>query len=297
MNGQIFNIQKFSIHDGPGIRTVVFFKGCPLRCAWCSNPESQLHKTQVLWDERKCTHCLTCIEVCPQKAIQHLNEKIVIDFNACDSCVKCVDSCSKTALRAEGKDISVQEIVKIVLQDRDFYEESGGGVTLSGGEALAQIDFAIDLIKALKEHNIHITIETTGYTHPDQFKRILPYVDLFLFDVKHTDSTKHRNHTHVDNVWIKINLKLAIEAQKKVIARIPIIPNFNDTIEDAKAFVAYFQELGIQEVNLLPYHNFGELKYKQLNRVYTLSGVKNYHPEDLSDYLKVFTEAQINASF
>ena len=297
MNGQILNIQKFSIHDGPGIRTVVFFKGCPLRCAWCSNPESQLQKTQILWDEHTCAHCLTCVEVCPRNAIQHLNERIVIDFNACDGCMKCVDICSKSALRAEGKDMSVQEIVRIVLQDRDFYDESGGGVTLSGGEVLAQIDFAIDLIKALKEHNIHIAIETTGYAHPDQFKRILPYVDLFLFDVKHTDSTKHRNDTHVDNIWIKINLKLAIEAQKKIIARIPIIPDFNDTVEDAKAFVAYFKEIGIHEVNLLPYHNFGELKYKQLNRVYRLSSVKNYHPEDLSDYLEVFTDAQVKASF
>ena len=193
--------------------------------------------------------------------------------------------------------MSIQEIVRIVLQDRDFYEESGGGITLSGGEVLAQIDFAIDLIKSLKEHNIHIAIETTGYAHPDQFKRILPFVDLFLFDVKHTDNTKHRKHTHVDNIWIKINLNHAIEAQKKLIARIPIIPSFNDTLEDAKSFVNYFKEIGIHDVNLLPYHNFGELKYKQLSRAYALSGVKNYHPEDLSDYLEVFTDAQINASF
>ena len=296
MNGQVLNIQKYSIHDGPGIRTVVFFKGCPLRCAWCSNPESQLQKTQILWDERKCNDCLTCTEVCVDNAIQRLNGKIIVDFNKCTGCLKCVEKCTQSALRAEGKTMRVQDVVKIVLQDRDFYEESGGGVTLSGGEVLSQITFAIDLISSLKEYDIHIAIETTGYIHPDQFKRILPYVDLFLFDVKHTDDSEHLKHTLVDTEWIKSNFKQVVDAQKKIVARIPIIPNFNDSLEQAQAFAAYLKAMGIQEVNLLPYHKFGEIKYKQLNRENAMANVNRCHPEDLTKYIDIFAKVGIKAS-
>lgn len=256
-----------------------------------------MHKSQILWDESKCRLCLKCVDACPQNAIKHEHGRIVIDFAACDGCQICVKECGQSALKNEGKRMDLNEIIREVLKDRDFYEESGGGVTLSGGEVLAQADFALELLKELKALGVHTALETTGYAPQDVFEQFLPHVDLFLFDVKHMDCLKHEKHTGVKNDVIRVNLQCALNQHKSIIARIPVIPGFNDSLEDAQAFVNYFNEIGLCEVNLLPYHKFGEMKYRQLNRDYPMGDVKNLHPEDLLAYQSVFTQAKIKATF
>ncbi len=293
----IFNIQKFSIHDGPGIRTVVFFKGCPLVCKWCSNPESQSPAIEITWDKSKCAHCLKCVAVCPQKAITHENNKIIIDGRKCDGCLKCVDECSENALKNEGEYKEIDSIMKEILKDLPFYEESNGGVTLSGGEVLSQYKQAIELINECKKHNLHVAIETTGYSSQDEFKALIKDVDLLLFDMKHHDSDKHYEGTGVHNEIIIENMTYAAKSGKMIIARIPVIPDFNDSLEDALEFSKLLKKIGVKEVNLLPFHQFGQRKYELLNRDYSLKLVKQLHPEDLKDYQKVFLDEGLNCYF
>lgn len=248
----IFNIQKFSLHDGPGIRTVVFFKGCPLRCTWCANPESQHAHPEELWDQQKATSVTV------------------------------------------GEWKSIEEIMTIVLQDQVFYEESGGGVTLSGGEVLFQADFAVDLLKALKAKGIHTACETTGFCKPVIFQEVLHYVDLLYFDIKHYDSIKHLAGTGVRNQVILQNLHQALDSSVETIVRIPVIPDYNDQLQDAQEFSDLFQNLGVKQVELLPFHQFGEEKYVSLNRDYAYQDYPQLHSEDLLEYQKVLQTATID---
>lgn len=246
----IFNIQKFSLHDGPGIRSVVFFKGCPLRCYWCANPESQnAHPEEMFHPQKK-------------------------------------------KMQTVGKMQTVDQIMEEVLKDLPFYQESGGGVTLSGGEVLFQADFALDLLKALKAQNIHTAIETTGYCKADTFQEIAQYVDLIYFDIKHYDNEKHRQGMGVKQDIILQNLSYAIQ-HHQIIVRIPIIPGYNDSLEDAKEFAKLFTLYGVQNIELLPFHQFGEKKYEQLNRSYRLAKVSQLHTEDLFKHQKIFEKAGI----
>lgn len=295
--GIIFNIQKFSIHDGPGIRTTVFLKGCPLKCKWCSNPESQLEKIQVLYDQSKCIHCQSCVNICPQKAISIINEHIHIDFNNCIGCLECVNNCPAKALSHEGEYKKVSDIVDICLQDKDFYEESGGGITISGGEGMSQPQFLKTLINELKKHDLHIAIETTGHVSSQTFQELASQLDLLLFDVKHYDSKKHYEGTHVYNDQIISNLKWAIENGINVLPRIPVIPDFNDSLEDAKGLANVLISVGAKKVQLLPFHQFGEKKYELLNKEYLFKNKKALHPEDLIDYQKIFLDKRIDCFF
>lgn len=295
--GITFNIQKFSIHDGPGIRTTVFLKGCPLRCQWCSNPESQLEDIQILYDQSKCVHCLNCIKQCKKNAISYSNNKIQIDFLKCVGCLQCVHSCMQNALSHEGEYKDVQEVVNICLQDIDFYEESQGGVTISGGEGMSQPRFVEALVKSLKEHHIHVAIETTGYIQEDTFSKLAPMFDLLLFDVKHYDTNKHYQGTGVHNELIINNLKWAIHHGIEVLPRIPVIPDFNSSLEDAKGIADLLLSIGINKVQLLPFHQFGERKYELLNRDYLLKNKKALHPEDLKDYQQIFLDKGIHCFF
>lgn len=250
----IFNIQKFSIHDGPGIRTTIFFKGCPLRCYWCANPESQSVKPEQMWDNQK----------------------------------------KKDTTIGEYK--TVDEILAEVMKDVDFYKESGGGVTLSGGEVLYQADFAMDLMQALKEKDIHIACETTGYAKKETFAKFIQTVDLLYFDVKHYDSMKHKAGIGVGNEQILENLKTALAAPLQLIVRIPVIPGFNDTTEDASHFAELFQQLGVPQVELLPFHQFGEKKYDYLHRKYAMKKIPQLHTEDLEAFKDTLKAAGIQCS-
>lgn len=295
--GVIFNIQKFSINDGPGIRTVVFFKGCPLHCKWCANSESQLAKIQILWDKKKCLHCHHCLEICLQKAIFLKDDNIFIDTNKCTLCKQCINTCPQKALTSEGEIKTVQQVLDIVLQDEVFYEESDGGITLSGGEFLMQTQFAKELLIAAKEKNLHTCCETTGFCTPEKFQHIIQYIDYILFDLKHWNSQKHLEGTGVDNKLILTNMKYAISTGKKVLPRIPVIPKFNDSLEDAKRFCEVLHDVGSNQCQLLPFHQFGENKYYLLNKKYAYENQPALHHEDLQDYLQIFLDNDIHAFF
>lgn len=291
--GCIFNIQKFSTNDGPGIRTTVFLKGCPLRCGWCSNPESQAQKPQILWDSDKCVRCKHCMQVCPDSAVTFDEEHNRMLFRAddCTAYAACVTECPQEALTLEGEWKSVDEVLAVCLQDRVFYEGSGGGVTLSGGEPLMQPDFAERLLHRLKEAGIHTAVETTGYAPATVFARLMPDIDLYLFDCKHYDRQKHFAATGVYNDLILQNLKTALDAGREVLARIPVIPGVNDSLADARGFCNVLRPLGVKRINLLPFHQFGERKYDFLNKEYRLHGVAALHESDLTAYRAIFLES------
>lgn len=295
--GITFNIQKFSIHDGPGIRTTVFFKGCPLRCEWCSNPESQIKNVQILHDQSKCSYCLSCVAACPNGAITHEDNKIIINEDKCVGCLTCVNSCPNRALSYEGDYQTIEEIVDICMQDIDFYEESGGGVTISGGEGMSQPEFLKKLIAELKKNSVHVAIETTGYVKNETFEALARELDLLLFDVKHYDREKHYNGTKVYNDLIVENLKWAIDNGIEVLPRIPVIPDFNDSLEDAEGLAKLLVEVGAKKVQLLPFHQFGEKKYELLNRNYKYKNKKALYPEDLEEYRKIFLDKGLNCFF
>lgn len=295
--GVVFNIQKFSINDGPGIRTVVFLKGCPLRCRWCSNPESQLAKVQVLWDTRKCISCHHCIQVCPQKAVSSVNGNIRIHYDLCNGCGVCVKECPGHALEKEGGIRTVKEVIASVKQDMPFYEESGGGMTLSGGEMLAQPDFSSELFLAAKEEGIQTCCETTGMAKPEVFKKVIENIDIMLFDVKHWNAEKHREYTGVTDELPTANLKYALSIGKNVLPRIPVIPGFNDSLNDAEMLSRKLHHVGAERCQLLPFHQFGENKYSMLSRNYAYQNVPALHKEDLQEYLQIFRKNGIDAFF
>lgn len=295
--GITFNIQKFSIHDGPGIRTTVFFKGCPLRCEWCSNPESQIKNVQILHDQSKCSYCLSCVAACPNGAITHEDNKIIINEDKCVGCLTCVNSCPNRALSYEGDYQTIEEIVDICMQDIDFYEESGGGVTISGGEGMSQPEFLKKLIAELKKNSVHVAIETTGYVKKETFEELARELDLLLFDVKHYDREKHYKGTKVYNDLIVENLKWAIDNGIEVLPRIPVIPDFNDSLEDAEGLAKLLVEVGAKKVQLLTFHQFGEKKYELLNRNYKYKNKKALYPEDLEEYQKIFLDKGLNCFF
>ena len=256
MNKAIFfDIQRNSFVDGPGIRTTVFFKGCNLRCAWCHNPESQSAKPQMMFYKDKCTGCGKCKSVCPY----HLEQ--------CELCGKCTLYCPVDARKVCGKEHTVDEVLKEVLKDQAFYETSGGGVTFSGGECMLQIDFLAEILKKCKENGIHTAVDTAGHIPFESFEKILPYTDLFLYDIKIFDSQKHKQYVGVGNELILENLKKLFERKAKLWIRIPIIPDVNDSIEEIQKIKDFLKTIGTAEkIELLPYHAMGENKYRAIGK-------------------------------
>jgi len=268
--GLIFNIQRFSVHDGPGIRTTVFLKGCPLSCQWCSNPESQSNFPELMVRDILCKGCGACVEVCPQGAITVRQEEgRRIDRGKCDRCFLCVEACQYQALSVCGKYMKVSEILDEVLQDRLFYKNSGGGVTLSGGEVLLQSPFAVNVFKACKTEGLHTVLDTSGYAPWKAMKAVLPFVDLILFDLKQLDSNEHKRTTGVGNQIILENL-LKVSKMTPVWLRIPIISGFNDSEEQVKKIALLGKQIGAEKISLLPYHEGGKSKSEQLGRIYPL---------------------------
>ncbi len=271
--GVIFNFQKLSIHDGPGIRTVVFFKGCPLRCQWCANPESQEVKPELACFTNRCIECGYCVVVCPQHAVT-LNGKVsTIDRDKCDMCLKCVDECCTNSKQVVGKEYTVEEVMTEIMKDKEFYDKSGGGVTFSGGEPLMQADFLLEVLKECKKQGVNTAIETTSVGDIDKFLEISKYLDLIFFDVKNMDPVKHKEQTGVDNAIILDHLKQLSKVHNNIVCRIPVIPTKNDSEENIRATAKYVSSLGIKRLELLPYHNFGEYKYGQIGKEYTLSEI------------------------
>ena len=251
----IFDVQRGSYVDGPGIRTTVFFKGCNLRCAWCHNPESHSQELQMMFYENRCTKCGKCKEKCAN------------NLERCDFCNKCVLYCPQNARSICGKEYTVDSVLKEILKDRLFYENSRGGVTFSGGECMLQIDFLAEILRKCKECGIHTAIDTAGCVPFEYFQRVMPYSDLFLYDLKCLDSEKHRKYTGVDNELILANLERLLKMGKALWVRVPIIPSFNDTEEEMRAVAAFLDRFDKPEkIELMPYHKMGEHKYAAIGK-------------------------------
>lgn len=288
MKGLIFDIKRYSIHDGPGLRTTVFFKGCPLRCLWCHNPESQKTTQEIMYYEDKCILCLTCKHICKFDAIEIKKNKISIDTKKCTLCGDCTDNCPTTALKMVGKFYDVDELVEEVLKDKSFFED-GGGVTISGGEPFLQYEFLIELLKALKEENVHIALDTTGFTEEEKLIETTKYVDLYLYDIKHMDSGKHKAYTGVGNEKILKNLKSLDKHGGKIALRLPIIPSINDDEENIKRTIEFIKTLrNVVSVDLLPYHSMMVDKYKRLNMPFFVSHIKEPTNEEMEKLKETF---------
>ena len=290
MKADIFDIKHFAVHDGPGIRTTVFFKGCPLKCVWCHNPESISRRTQLGYLEHKCVSCGKCVMVCPQGA-HTISADGVHSFcrDKCINCGACVDACSMNALTLYGKTVGVDDIIKELLEDKDFYETSNGGVTLSGGECLTQADFCRELLKQLKETGIHTAVDTCGFVSKTVIDKIMPYTDLFLYDVKAFDEDVHIKCTGQSNEIILNNLRYIDDCGKCIEIRIPYVPGYNsDQIEKIGKFLSELKN--ITKVKVLPYHNYAGTKYKSLDMLDTL-------PEKLPEDSEIKEAENILESF
>ncbi|MBN1796638.1 MAG: glycyl-radical enzyme activating protein [Sedimentisphaerales bacterium] len=264
LKGVVFDIKRYAIHDGPGIRTTVFLKGCPLSCQWCHNPESILPQPEPAIRFSRCTLCGRCIEVCPENAISKNEDHVRTDFDKCIRCGKCVEVCPASAREIIGKEMSAEEVMAEVRRDILFYDESGGGVTFSGGEPLMQSEFLTAILEKCRNDNIHTAVDTTCYADESLVLEIAEKADLFLCDIKHIDPKKHLQFTGVDNKLILSNIKKLSETAE-VIIRIPVIPGFNDDIDNLKATAEWI--CGLEKpcpVNFLPYNSGGTEKVKRL---------------------------------
>jgi len=277
------NIQKFSVHDGPGIRTTVFLKGCPLKCWWCHNPESQNPSHEILFFEERCTKCGVCIKRCPTKAIELKDNYLIMNKNKCDLCGKCSDFCPSNAREYVGKDFTVKELMKEIIKDEAFYDESNGGVTFSGGEPLIYADFLKEVLQGCKTRGIHTAVDTCGYASWESFDKILDKVDLFLYDLKMMNNERHKKYMGVGNKLILENLKKLSDSGCNIFVRMPIIAGINDDDENINESIDFISNLNILQVNLLPFHKMGMDKYKRLNLEYKLSGMEKPSDERMAE--------------
>lgn len=290
--GLIFDIQRYSIHDGPGIRTLVFMKGCPLSCIWCCNPESQSPSQEIMVTPNKCIGCKRCIEVCPTGAAEKKDPLEAREL--CVVCGSCVKACPSTARQLAGRYMSLEEVIEEVEKDFPFYQRSGGGMTVTGGEPLMQADFVRMLLKSCEEKGIHTAIETCGYAEWEDFKKVLEYVDLVLYDIKYMNNEKHRELIGVGNKLILQNAKKVAKLGKDMVIRVPVIPDCNDSLENMEAIAEFARTLeGVEEIHLLPYHRLGESKYDRLGKSYKLKGVKPLDKESLSKQKKIIESYQL----
>lgn len=293
----ITNIQKYSLHDGEGIRTTVFFKGCPLSCKWCHNPETQQFEKQLMTNQEKCTGCGACVMSCSKAAIYMENNKALTEYDKCDSCGECTTYCLENLREMAGREYTLPELIKELKKDEMFYEESGGGVTLSGGEVMCMdMEYIEQLVKQLHRQGISVTIDTCGFAPYDHFERILPYIDTFLYDVKMIDSTRHKQYTGVENDLILENLKKLSANGAKIYIRIPVIKGVNAEEKHIKETIKWLLEEHIQmkQVNLLPYHNTGSGKYARLEKAYEGENFEVPTNEEMARFAELFKEAGIS---
>lgn len=277
-NGIVFDIQRFSMNDGNGIRTLVFLKGCPLRCEWCANPESQRFTPQVGFFKDKCVGCMKCSNVCSSGQV--FRETGRVEWEKCSGCLQCIDSCLYEARVLFGKQMSVDEVMDVVVRDRVFYEKSNGGVTIGGGEPTAQPEFAREILKRCRETGIHTAMETCGYSSWEVFEKVINHVDLLLFDFKNMDSMDHMTKTGVGNERILDNAVRASHVVKEMVVRFPLIPGFNDSDKNANElglFVRNQMPL-VNRIDILKYHSIGESKHLRIGKEY-----KFHHKNELSE--------------
>ena len=285
--GVVFDIQRFSVNDGPGIRTIVFLKGCPLSCLWCCNPESQRKEPDVMYDAKKCIGCGKCMKACVHGAIGPGNTTWV-DRSKCVGCGECVNVCPTGALTLKGEVMTVSEVIHVLRRDAHYFRKSGGGITLSGGEPLMQWKYARELLKACKAQGWDTAIETTGYGSEEAIEAVIPYLDLVLLDCKSTDPTVHKRVTGVSNELIQKNSRKIVSMANKVIIRVPTIPTVNASEEEFHRIAEYAKSLGVDTVHVLPYHTLGQSKYEMLGKAYAMGyEIKSLPREEAAVYQQI----------
>ena len=291
IKGIVFDIKKFSIHDGPGIRTTVFFKGCPLSCWWCHNPEGQAPEPELVFWESRCIRCGTCDAVCTQGAISWDGDVVSTDGENCTLCGDCVEVCYAEAREIAGREITVAQVMTEIERDIPFYDESGGGVTFSGGEPLFQLGFLLALLRACKEKEIHTAVDTCGFVTWGTLDSIREHVDLFLFDLKLMDDARHRKFTGVSNELILKNLQTLSQRGHHIDLRLPIIPGINDDDENIRQTGAFAAALPrLNRVDILPYHHAALEKYNRLNKVYRLPEIRPPSDERTAEIAQILEE-------
>jgi pyruvate formate lyase activating enzyme len=269
--GIVFDIRRYSIHDGPGIRTTVFLKGCALSCWWCHNPESQASRPEVVLHEARCIRCGACVETCPHGAVAWVDGVPVTDRSKCEACGTCTRECHAEAREVAGREMTIEQVLAVVERDRPFYDESGGGVTLSGGEPLLQPHFTAGLLAAAKRHGLTTVLDTSGHAPWESLERLRGDVDLFLYDLKLVDAVRHRRYTGVSNHRILANLRRLSELGHQIVLRMPVVPGITDDPENVQAVRDLATSLPrLARVDLLPYHRIGVGKYLRLDRTYQL---------------------------
>ena len=293
MEGMIFDIKKFAVHDGPGIRTTIFMKGCPLRCKWCHNPESLDPKPQIVFFENKCIGCGRCFEACKTGALRlEKGDVRVYERDKCAICGDCAEACYAEAQVKEGRAITVEEAVEEIEKDRPFYENSGGGMTVSGGEPMLQYEFVLALLRECKRRGLHTALDTCAHCPWAQLKSLIPFLDLILLDMKEMDLERHRQFTDVGNRVILDNARRLAGEPVRLMIRIPVIPDFNDTVENMSAAAQFFKDFpNIDYVELLPYHRLGESKYERLELTYEAKGTDPPEKKHLEELMEPFREA------
>ena len=291
----IFNIKRFSVQDGPGIRTTVFVKGCPLSCPWCSNPESQNPFSEVAHVDALCQKCGRCIDICELKAISFADKGIKIDRGICNNCGKCVQVCPNGALKLFGEELSVEDVFDQIRKDRAYYKNSKGGMTVSGGEPLSKPHFISELLKRCKSSGINTCLDTTGYATPEVLESVVENIDLVLYDLKIIDPSLHKEVVGVSNTAILNNAKYIVDRGIPMIIRIPLVPGLTDTKQNIMDMANFVAELGNNiPVNILPYHRFGMSKYQSLDREYKLNGLQLIPQEKLHEIVEYFKSLDIS---
>ena len=310
VTGRIFDVQSYSVHDGPGIRTTVYVKGCPLRCLWCHSPESQSHAFELCYLPIKCIGTElcenACVRACPTGALtvgepvktidgSGMIRKAVVDREKCTACFRCVDACIPRAIYQAGWDTTVDEVYARVDKDRVFFRR-GGGVTISGGEPMAQYDFTLNLAKKLAEGGLNVCLDTTGYAPTEQYLGIAPHIGLFLYDIKHMDSEMHRRLTGVGNERILENARALAEAGAALQIRVVVVPKLRDKADELRRTAEFCRSLGeaVKLVQILPYHSAGRIKYERLGRDYKLKKLEAPAEEDMLSLLETFKEYGLN---